>query len=281
MLVAAVVTAAALIAGNASSSPASHRLPVVATNRHSSPRPLTSAQVVAQAGLVQSECGMGGARHVPVDTQVHLRVATGGSSVRLNVVGGQAIVCMDTAGAGKSAVGPASEPAAPPHDSIAIAGSDAADNYGQHQSLVDGRVGSAVSGVEFLFSHGTARATVGDGWFVVSRPNGQAPSAEKLTTASGLRTLRLGDAAPPPVSCPRQQACTATSSLGQPVAGAAVSGVVVGRSGAIGTRLTEGLTGAGTVSSPSSRDAPGPVKTWIGPRRAPHLAVTLTKVGSA
>lgn len=248
-LVAAAVTAAALIVGNSSSSPPARRLSAVAgtnrhvarTNRGSSPWPLTNAQMVAQSRLTQSECGMGGAARPLADARVHLRVATGGSSARLYVVGGQAVVCMDGPRDGNSAVGPDTEPAAPRRDSIAIAGADSAESYGEYQSLAYGRVGSAVSGVEFLFSHSSARAAaVGGGWFVVSWPNGQTPSAERLTTTSGPRTLRLGGAVPPPVSCPRQQACAATSILGQSSSGAEVSGAVVGRHRGIGTRLTEG-----------------------------------------
>ena len=265
MLVAAVITAAALLLGSGSTIPADRAGRIYAyTSRPF--RPLSQAQMRRQGELLGAECGIGHGGHrsptAPLP-QVTLAAAHGGSTVHLYEIGQQTLVCSSDLTVGSSLAGAQQEPRGPSADSISFGSVTAGESHGHRATLEYGRSGAAVRAVEFVLADGTnVAASVGHGWFLIWWPSGESPTVAKLTTASGVRTVVLGaQAASPSLNCPHYAGCFATAS-------SAVAASGVGTS----------ERGSGKVGAALGLQAPAPLQTSIGPRQTGRDPVAHTQI---
>jgi hypothetical protein len=266
VLIAGVVTAAALLIASGSTSPAPKRValgipPITSSStyadRSTAFHPLTQAQMRQQGQLMSSECGIGtGSRRsskAPLP-RLTLTATHDLRTVHLYLVGQQEVICAADAPAGYSISGVAQQPPAPAGTAIALAGVSAGESDGHHATLEYGRAGARVRRVAFVLSHGErVQASLGGGWFLVWWPSGQSPTTARLTTSSRTKTVELGaQAASPSLSCARNQTCDAESSPGR------VTGEVKNVGSGSGSAL--GPPG-NTIISRGSPLPPGPPRT--------------------
>jgi hypothetical protein len=157
---------------------------------------------------IQQLCGQGLGTPVLADSRGPYTAAIYSDSDR-------SAVCLSGNGVSMNSTPPAGSPSTVATGAIELAGGGLRDSDGNALTLVDGRVGTGVTGVTVQRSDGsTVQASVENGWYLAWWPGSATADTATVTTASGSSSQTFPAAPAGGPNCPSSSSSTTHCSSG-------------------------------------------------------------------